>query len=49
MAEPKLLDQYRERLLEPLRTHLERAKVLHERDLSEGFGGLQPARVFTRS
>jgi integron integrase len=27
-----------ERLLEPLRTHLERVKVLHERDLSEGFG-----------
>ena len=26
------------RLLEPLRTHLERVKVLHERDLSEGFG-----------
>ncbi len=27
-----------ELLLEPLRTHLERVKVLHERDLSEGFG-----------
>jgi integron integrase len=27
-----------ERLLAPLRTHLERVKVLHERDLSEGFG-----------
>jgi integron integrase len=27
-----------ERLLEPLRTHLERVKVLHARDLSEGFG-----------
>ena len=38
MAEPKLLDQYRERLLESLRTHLDRVKVLHERDLSEGFG-----------
>jgi hypothetical protein len=38
MAEPKLLDQYRERLREPLRTRLERVKVLHERDFSEGFG-----------
>ncbi|MBM3358729.1 MAG: integron integrase [Betaproteobacteria bacterium] len=27
-----------ERLLEPLRGHLERVKFLHERDLSEGFG-----------
>ncbi|MGH8706545.1 MAG: integron integrase, partial [Burkholderiales bacterium] len=27
-----------ERLIEPLRSHLERVKVLHERDLTEGFG-----------
>jgi hypothetical protein len=27
-----------ERLIEPLRSHLERVKMLHERDLAEGFG-----------
>jgi len=27
-----------ERLIEPLKTHLERVKSLHERDLAEGFG-----------
>ena len=27
-----------ERLIEPLRSHLARVKVLHERDLAEGFG-----------
>lgn len=26
------------RLKEPVRTHLERMKVLHERDMEEGFG-----------
>ena len=27
-----------ERLIEPLRSHLARVKLVHERDLAEGFG-----------
>ena len=37
-----------ERLIEPLRSHLERVKLLHERDLAQGFGDVYLPFALTR-